>query len=106
MDTFRMIENFLNGYESVDYRVLTEDKNLVLLVYLPGTKKSDVKIRVENHVLKISAKDKIGYDKWEYSKSWHLPSAAITESIQSSMTDGVLKVVIPTSINSRNICVE
>ena len=106
MDTFKIIETFFNGYESVDYKVLTEDKNLVLLVYLPGTKKEDVKLRVENNVLNISAKDKVGYDKWEYCKSWYLSSSAISESIRSSMKDGVLKVVIPTSINSRYISVE
>jgi len=106
MDTFTMIENFFNGYESVDYRVLRENKDLSLLVYLPGTKKEDVKIKVDRHILHISAKNKVGYDKWEYSKSWHLPSYAVTESIRSSMSDGVLKVIIPTTTNSRHISVE
>ena len=101
-----MIDSFVNGYESVDYKTSVDGSNLVLYVYLAGTNKQDVSVKVDNSVLVVRAKNKIGYDKWEYSKRWQLPDSANVSRISSNMVDGVLKVVIPTVNSSRSIDVE
>ncbi len=76
-------------------------------VDLPGVKKEDINIQVEDNTLVISGERKIkeemkeeNYYKIEsnfgsFSRSFSLPEEADIENIHAESTDGVLEVVVP-----------
>ncbi len=76
-------------------------------VDLPGMKKEDINIQVEDNVLVISGERKVkdeikkeNYYKIEsnfgsFSRSFTLPDDADIENIHAESTDGVLEVVVP-----------
>ncbi len=76
-------------------------------VDLPGMKKEDINIQIENNTLVISGERKMkeeikeeNYYKIEssfgsFSRSFSLPEDIDVENIHAESTDGVLEVVIP-----------
>jgi len=76
-------------------------------VDLPGVKKEDVSVQVEDGVLVVSGERKIkeevkeeNYYKVEssfgsFSRSFRLPEEADVENIHAESIDGVLEVVVP-----------
>jgi len=76
-------------------------------VDLPGIKKEDVDVKVEDNILTISGKRKLknevkedDYYKIEssygsFSRSFTLPEKVDIENIKASSEDGVLEVIIP-----------
>ncbi len=74
---------------------------------LPGIKKDDIDIDVENNVLTISGerkvKDEVKEDDYykiesrygKFSRSFTLPEKVDTENIHAESKDGVLEVVVP-----------
>lgn len=81
---------------------------IVLRAELPGLKREDIDIRVENHTLTLSGerkqeKDikKESYHRVErsygsFSRSFSLPNTVDTEKVSASFADGVLTVTLPT----------
>jgi HSP20 family protein len=81
---------------------------IVLRAELPGLKREEIDIRVENHTLTLSGerkqeKDvkKESYHRVErsyggFSRSFSLPNTVDTEKVSASFTDGVLTVTLPT----------
>ncbi len=87
---------------------ICEDKEAVkLAVELPGLKKEEVKINVEDGVLTIRGERRFqdeqrrdNYYRVErsygaFSRSFTLPSTVETEKIHASMVNGVLEIMIP-----------
>jgi len=76
-------------------------------VDLPGMKKEDINIQIEDNTLVISGERKVkeeikeeNYYKVEskfgtFSRSFSLPDDADIENIHAESTDGVLEVVVP-----------
>ncbi len=76
-------------------------------VDLPGMKKEDINIQVEDNTLVISGERKMkeemkeeNYYKVEssfgsFSRSFSLPEEADVENIHAESTDGVLEVIVP-----------
>ncbi len=76
-------------------------------VDLPGIKKDDVDINIEDNILTISGKREIKNEQKEenyykiessygsFSRSFTLPQKIDTSKIEAEFTDGVLEVVIP-----------
>jgi len=91
---------------------LSEDKdNYYLAVDLPGVKKEEIKINIEDNVLKIygERKDKKEDHRQHYSEifygsftsSFSLPSAVDSSKVKANYEDGVLNVTIPKSAESK-----
>ena len=87
---------------------IKENENEYLIdIVAPGVKKDDIKIEIENDILKISSnvedskEEKAeNYYRKEFFKSsfernFTLSKNADKENISASMTDGILNVVIP-----------
>ncbi len=84
-------------------------KNYKLLAELPGMKKEDVKITVENGYLTLSGERKHEAEKEEqnihiservygkFERSFKLPEEVKADGIKAKYEDGVLKVEIPKS---------
>ena len=74
---------------------------------VPGFKKEDLKVRVEDNVLTISSEhekeekeEKEGYTRREFSyrsfqRTFQLPDNADGENVKANYEDGVLKLTIP-----------
>ncbi len=87
---------------------ITEDeKNLYLTAEIPGAEKNDVKVHVENNVLKISGEKKKetvqkngNYYReartyGEFTRSLVLPAEVDESNIEANFKDGVLKIKMP-----------
>jgi len=84
--------------------VIENEKEFQVEALLAGVKKEDITIDVEKNVLTIKAERKeikdLKYNRKEtyfgkYDKSFTLPDNVDAEKIEASLSDGVLKVIIP-----------
>ena len=110
----RMFDDVLGRRTEDGGRVLapaldvTEDEHgLTVTAELPGMKKEDVGLQLENGVLTITGEKKVEAESKD--KSWHrmerrygsihraitLPSGVATEQAEATFTDGVLTVKLP-----------
>lgn len=83
------------------------DKEFELHFHVPGMKKDDIKIDVQDDRLTVSGERKMENEKKEknfhsvesyygtFSRSFYLPDNANVEKIDASYKDGVLNIVIP-----------
>ena len=90
---------------SVDVRV--NDDELVYVCDVPGFKREDLEITVENNVLTI--KGEVRQEREDKKRSFHrverrfgsfqrtiaLPTTVKSDAIQAALTDGVLRLEIP-----------
>ena len=85
-------------------KVVDNGKNLTLELELPGVKKGDIKVEVENGVLNISGSkkaekkeesknvyiDELSYG--EYKRSFRLSDEVEHDNIKAAFEDGILKL--------------
>jgi HSP20 family protein len=83
------------------------EENFQIELGIPGIKKEDIKIDLEDDVLTISSEqkeekteEKDNYTRREFnyssfSRSFQLPEIVDTEKISASYKDGILNIVIP-----------
>ena len=86
-----------------------EEEAYVITADLPGLKKDDVQITLEDHTLTVSGErtfggsvDKDSYKSLErgygkFSRSFSLPRHADSTKVEAQFTDGVLTVRVPKS---------
>lgn len=79
---------------------------------LPGMKKEDISVRVENGILQLKAEQKSEFESKEdnytrkefsyqsFSRSFRLPENAEPDQIEASYTDGILRLSIAKKSNS------
>lgn len=87
--------------------VVDTAKAVEVSIELPGLKKEDVKITCEDEMLVISGEKKSEHEKkennfrllertyGEFTRAIYLPRSADPSKISATMSDGVLKVVVP-----------
>lgn len=92
-------------FPAVDIR--ETDDSLTVFCEIPGLKKEDVSITLENNVLTISGERKFeketkeqSYHRMErsygkFSRSFSLPSNLETSKVDASVQDGVLRISLP-----------
>ena len=104
-DWFGGIDNFQGTLPPVNVKENEKDFELELAV--PGRKKEDFNVEIDNGVMTISAEQKsentvsdenytrkeFGYSS--FKKSFTLPKTVNTEQINASYEDGVIKFVLP-----------
>lgn len=84
------------------------EKEFFVELAAPGMKKDDFKIELDNHILSISSEKKEEHEEKKEGKftrrefnyrsfvrSFSLPDSAVSENIDASYNDGVLKIHIP-----------
>jgi len=91
-DFFKLPSLFDN---SILNDVSNTDKEFKVEFMLPGFKKEEVKLEINNDVLSISAERKENKYFNKINKSYSLPENLDTENVEAKLEDGVLKILIP-----------
>jgi len=100
---------FENEFINSDYVPATNinetDENFELSMLIPGIKKEQVNISLEDNLLTVSAEvekkeeDENGWRKefifQSFNRSFRLPKTVDAEAIKAEQTDGVLRIQIP-----------
>lgn len=100
--------DFFKGFENnfPAANVIEGDKSYKIELAIPGFKKEDIKVNVENEVLTISAETKSEKDDKNekytrkefsynsFSRSFQLPKSANSEKVDAKYEDGLLKLEV------------
>jgi len=90
------------------HNVIENDDEFIIEMELAGVKKEDVSIDTENGALTIEAErkkdEKVKYNRKEsyvgkYKRSFILPNDVNIEGIEAELTDGILNIKIPKTID-------
>ena len=100
MDSF--LNDFFgrNFFNDLDYdfmpkvRTKENEDNYELSFVLPGFKKEDININIEDGVLIISSKVEKDDFKQSFENRYQIPEDVDTEKINASMEDGILKISV------------
>ena len=116
---FRDLENELSNNEMISrgdvpsVNIQENDKEFMLEMAIPGVKKDDLKINLENQVLTISREVnqekeelKDNYTRREFvynsfSRSFSLPKSIVVDKIKADYKDGILKIALPKDEKAR-----
>jgi HSP20 family protein len=102
------MENFVNDFfgrnlfnwenYNLDYtpktKIKENENDYTLSFELPGFKKEDININVEDNVLVISSVVEKDEFRSSFENRYSIPEDANIDNIQASMEDGILKIVI------------
>jgi len=98
----------ISSQKSPTHDVIENDDEFIIEMELAGVKKDDVSIETENGALTIETERKrdetLKYNRKEmyggkFKKSFTLPDDVSTDEIKASMSDGILTVSIPKSVD-------
>lgn len=106
-----MLESQENSF-SPDYEVIENDDEFEIDLILPGFKRKDLSIGIDDHILKVvgekKKKDKTKFLKisnnyGKFEKSFDLKENNIDyEKVSSSFNDGILSIVLPKNEEAKN----
>ncbi|MFD1061848.1 Hsp20/alpha crystallin family protein [Winogradskyella litorisediminis] len=102
-----LTSNFNTGITLPAVNVLDRDEEYIVEMAVPGLKKSDFDINLDNNMLSISAETEIsnedendnftrrefGYSS--FKRSFSLPETVERDKIEAKYEDGILKVLLP-----------
>jgi HSP20 family protein len=78
-----------------------------VLIEMPGVKKEDISLALNDNKLQISAEQKIGKEPFTYESSFTLFPTIDKDNIEAAYLDGVLKVTLKSIRgSSRNINIQ
>ena len=106
---FENWHSLMNFKNPMNTDIIEDGKNLKIVVDLPGVKKENVKITLENAILTVSASSKGGFEEKNkegnyirrerhsgtYTRSFSVSENLSKEDVKASMNDGVLTLTIP-----------
>ncbi len=116
-NVFDLVGSFFNDFPSYNPErrfaplvdIYEKDNNFFVEAQLPGMKKEDIKIEVENGKLLVSAEsskeNKINEDKYyrkeivkgKFVRSFSLPESVNSDDLKANFDNGILKIEIPKS---------
>ena len=109
---------FGNGISAPATDVREDDKQFIVSVELPGVKKDDVQVSLEDGVLTISGERKAESETTEgrfhrrerfvgrFGRSFELGTPVDTKAVKAAFKDGVLSVTVPKAENARTNSIE
>ena len=101
VDVFNETPNFVDKSLKRS-NVITNEDDYRVQISVPGLSKEDIKISVDNSVIKISHEkeetdDKSFFFTHSFEKSYRLPDDVDDKKIEGKIENGVLEVIIPRS---------
>lgn len=80
-------------------QVLNRDEDWQIVFAIPGVKKEQVNIKVDDFVLSVSYDDKNSNDQFNFvssfSRSWNLGNDVDVNKIVANHEDGILTITVP-----------
>lgn len=77
---------------------LSDDKdNVFVTAELPGVKKEDLSLEIDDGVLRLKATRKQGENTVEFARSVVLPLPVQTDKASAALADGILTITLPKS---------
>ena len=109
---FENWHSLMNFKNPMNTDIIEDGKNLKIIVDLPGVKKENVKITLENAILTVSASTKGGCEEKNkegtyirrerhsgtYTRSFSVSENLSKDDVKASMSDGTLTLTIPKSV--------
>ena len=123
----RVIDSFLGGrigaagsmMRAPDTDVMETEREIRVITEMPGLKRENIEVDLENNVLTIRGEKREERTEGEdgrfhlserrygtFSRSFVLPSSVDSDSIQAAFEDGILRVTIPKSERARKRRIE
>lgn len=118
------LQNLFSILESISYSdnsLTTEGKKVIkpsssisrdngeytILIEIPGVKKEDISLTINENKLQISAEQRVGKEPFTYESSFTLMPTIDKDNIEAAYQDGVLKVTLKSVRGSfRNINIQ
>lgn len=111
-DNWHSLMNFKNPMNT---DIVEDGKDLKIIMDLPGVKKENIKITLENSVLTVSASTKSKSEEkdekgnyirrerhsGEYTRSFSVSENISKEDVKASLKDGILTLIIPKSVEKQ-----
>lgn len=109
---------FGNGISAPAADVREDDKQFVVALELPGVKRDEVQVSLEDGVLTISGERKAETEATEgrfhrrerfvgrFGRSFELGMPVDTKAVKAAFKDGVLTVTVPKAENARSKSIE
>ncbi len=103
-DSVLKTKNSESWYPAVD--ILNEKENVVLNIELPGLKKEDISVKIEDRVLTIEGERKIDNEETRenyymrertygsFKRSFNLSDDVLIDDVDASFKDGILKLTL------------
>ena len=80
-------------------QVLNRDENWQIVFAIPGVKKHEVAVKVDDFVLSVSYDNKTNTDQFNFvssfSRSWNLGHDVDVNKITANHEDGILTITVP-----------
>jgi HSP20 family protein len=101
-DSFFSKKSSESWYPAVD--ILNEKDNIVLNVELPGMKKEDISVNIEDKILTIKGEKKVEKEEnkddyyrkersyGSFKRSFYLSEDVLTDDVSADYKDGILKI--------------
>jgi HSP20 family protein len=88
-------------------QVINRDDDWQIIFAVPGVKKDEVEIKIDDHVLTVSYSDKKADDRYNFvssfSRSWNVDRDVDVNKIEANHEDGILSIVIPKPENKKRV---
>lgn len=82
------------------------EEHYLMAVDLPGVKKEDIKIEMNENMLSISGERKLNSAVRTFNRRFNLPNTVDANKIEAQFEDGVLKLYIPKNTVARTRKIE
>tara|TARA_R110000796_G_scaffold250993_1_gene381413 strand:+ start:2923 stop:3324 length:402 start_codon:yes stop_codon:yes gene_type:complete len=80
-------------------QVLNQDEDWQIVFAIPGVKKNQVEIKVDDFVLSVIYDNKISDDRFNFvssfNRSWNLGSGVDINKITANHKNGILTIIVP-----------
>lgn len=113
-DLFDM-PNWFNGGKSPAVNILEKEDSFEIHMAVPGMKKSDFKVELENEMLVVSTEreekseevkedgkfSRREFSKFHFRRAFTLPENVSAEQIAASYVDGILQIKLPKEVEQK-----
>jgi len=88
-------------------QVINRDEDWQINFAVPGVKKDEVEIKVDDHVLSVSYNSKQEDNRFSFvssfSRSWNIDRDVNVDKIEANHEDGVLSITVPKPENKKRV---
>jgi|TARA_R110001606_G_scaffold286581_2_gene434843 HSP20 family protein len=88
-------------------QVINRDEDWQIVFAVPGVKKDEVEIKIDDHVLTVSYNNKKEDDRYSFvssfSRSWNVDRDVDVDKIKADHEDGILSITVPKPENKKRV---